>query len=131
MSMPKRSTLKLPPLKLATSESIGERLARFRKERGMTQVELADKIGITQSFVTSYERNRLRLHPEMLMRFAMALDVATDDILGFNTKGSEPTLSLKIVRRMRRIADLNPSKQKALLQIIDGFLNGVGIQAPQ
>ena len=89
----------------------------------MTQVELADKIGITQSFITSYERNRLRLHPEMLMRFAIALDVATDDILGFNTKGSEPTLSLKIVRRMRRIADLNPSKQKALLQIIDGFLN--------
>ena len=59
-TMPKRSKLKLPPLRLSTDETAGQRLARLRKERGLTQVELAAKVGIIQGLVTNYERDRLR-----------------------------------------------------------------------
>ena len=40
--MPRVSRLKLPPI--PAKESIGERVARIRKERGFTQVELAEKL---------------------------------------------------------------------------------------
>ena len=43
----------------AGEESIGRRLARIRKERGLTQIELAEKIGIIQSLVSSYENDVL------------------------------------------------------------------------
>ena len=46
--MPK--ILKLPPLDLG-HETIGRRLARVRKECGVTQLELADKLGITKSLI--------------------------------------------------------------------------------
>lgn len=53
--MPRVSRLKLPPI--PTKESIGERVARIRKERGFTQVELAEKIGVIQSIVSAIERD--------------------------------------------------------------------------
>jgi len=78
--MPGVSKLSLPPIEW-DKETIGERVARIRKERGYTQVELAGKIGILQTLVTDYENNRLRLSAEMAVRFALALDVWLDELL--------------------------------------------------
>jgi transcriptional regulator with XRE-family HTH domain len=127
--------LKLPPLVLASPETFGERLARLRKERGYTQVELAEKIGITQALMTDYERGKLRLNAEMICRLAQALDVSADVLLGISKSAAEPRasrgarLSLRLVRRIQKIDRLPAPKQKALLQTIDGFLRGVGAQA--
>jgi transcriptional regulator with XRE-family HTH domain len=44
---------------------IGRRLARLRRERGLTQAQLAERIGILQTLVTDYEHDRLRLSAEM------------------------------------------------------------------
>ena len=54
MSMPRGSKLKLPPLYLG-KETIGKRIARLRKERGYTQVELAEKMNIIQTLISDYE----------------------------------------------------------------------------
>ena len=129
-TMPK-SHLNLPPLKLTTEESFGQRLARIRKERGLTQVQLADKIGLTQALVTSYERNRLRMHSEMIARFALALGVSADDLIGLPSKRKSSAqkvtkLSLKIIRRLQRIEVLPGPQQKALLRSIDMLLGGAG-----
>jgi len=129
VDMPKKSKLKLPPLELTTTETFGQRLARIRKERGYTQVELATKIGIIQGLITNYECERLRMHSEMLTRFAKALGVSSDELLGLASNKKTNKLSLKIVRRLQKIEHLPTTKQKALLQTIDGFLQGAGIGA--
>ena len=72
--MPKKSKLELPPLSLG-AETNGQRLARIRKARGLTQVELADKMGLIQALVSDYERDKLRLNAEMAVRFTLALGV--------------------------------------------------------
>jgi transcriptional regulator with XRE-family HTH domain len=124
--MPRKSRLKLPPLNLG-KESNGQRLARLRKERGYTQIELAEKTGIPQTLITDYERDRLRLHAEMVVRFAQALEVSADELLGLNgaKKNGEKT-SLRLLRRTKRIAELPSSQQKTLLKTIDTFLKGAG-----
>jgi len=121
--MPRVSKLKLPPIH--TDESIGERLARIRKDRGFTQVELAEKIGIIQSLVSSYESGALKLSAEMAVRFAMALEVATDDLLMPGTKGNGKngkTPSRKILRRLEKIETLPRTQQIAVLKTIDNAL---------
>jgi transcriptional regulator with XRE-family HTH domain len=127
MPMPRRSKLKLPPLNLG-KETIGQRLARLRKERGYTQIELAEKTRIPQTLITDYERDKIRLHPEMVIRFAQALEVTADELLGINASkdnnGNKP--SLRLLRRVKRIEDLPPSQQKTLLKTIDTFLKGAG-----
>jgi predicted transcriptional regulator len=56
-------------------ESFGRRLARLRKERGFTQVEIAERVGIIQALVSDYELDKLRLNAEMVVRFAGALEI--------------------------------------------------------
>ena len=123
--MARRSNLKLPPLNLG-HETFGPRLARLRKERGYTQIELAAKIGITQALVTDYERDKMRMYVEMAIRFSKALDVSIDElILGAKAPvrlGNK--LSLKIVRRLQRIEHLPEPQQKTLLKSIDLLLDG-------
>jgi transcriptional regulator with XRE-family HTH domain len=120
--MPRKSRLPLRPLNLG-KETIGQRLARLRKERGYTQRELADRIGIIHSLISDYEKGKLRLYDQMVARFALALEVSTDTILGLQGDSQERSKpSLKILRRLTRINALSVSEQKALLKTIDMFL---------
>ena len=121
--MPRVSRLKLPPM--SVQESMGQRVARIRKERGFTQVELAEKIGVIQSIVSAIERDVLRLSAEMAVRFALALDVTMDDLLmpAKKANGSQSRKpSRKILRRLELIETLPRTQQTAVLKTIDNAL---------
>jgi transcriptional regulator with XRE-family HTH domain len=120
--MPKVSRFKLPPVDFG-GETLGERIARIRKERGFTQVELAAKIGIIQTIVSAVEGDERKLSAEMAVRFAQALDVSMDELLGPGRpekKGRKP--SRKILRRLERIEMLPRTQQIAVLKTIDNAL---------
>jgi transcriptional regulator with XRE-family HTH domain len=79
--MPTKRKLVLPPINLG-SESLGQPLARLRKQRSLTQIQLALKMGLTQMIISAYECDRLGMNAEMVARFALALDVSADEIVG-------------------------------------------------
>lgn len=117
--MPRKPTLNPPAIDLG-SESMGQRLSRLRKKRGLTQVIIAEKMGIIQSLITDYERDKLRPHPEMIARFALALGVSTDEIIGLKNSGSnDKKMSLRIVRRMQELESLPADQLKTVLKSID------------
>jgi transcriptional regulator with XRE-family HTH domain len=111
------------PLK-SIHENIGAKIALFRKATGYTQKELAENIGITQALISKYETEKLKLSAEILLKLAKALNVSADDLLGLNSKNKMnlDKLSLKVIRRLKKIEDLSVSKQKALFTTIDNFL---------
>ena len=122
LAMPRVSKLNLPPIPMG-EQSIGRRLAQLRKQRGYTQKELAERMGLIQSLISSYERDKLRLSAEMLVRFSIALKVSVDQILGTTSESHRNNeINLSLVRRLKKIESLPASKRKALLQTIDGFL---------
>src|SRR5579863_4247312 len=84
-----------------------ERVARLRKEWGFTQVALAEKVGIIQTIVSAIETNVLKLSAEMAVRFAMALEVSTDDLL--QPSGPKPArkASRKVIRKVIRRLEQN------------------------
>ena len=117
-----------PPLMIG-NETFGQRLAKIRKAKGYTQVELADKLGIIQVMVSDYERDKLRPYHEMIVRLANALDMSTDELLGVKPfKSKDTKVSLKLQRRMQKIDALPTAKQKVILQTIDTFIKGVEAQ---
>lgn len=120
--MSKRPTVKQPPLDFG-GETLGERLARLRKQCGYTQIEFAEKVGITQVLVSAYETDRHQFSAEMAVRFAIALDLSTDELLHPKAqKRSAKKPSLKIMRRMEQIGSLSPAAQAAVLRTIDAFV---------
>ena len=122
--MPRERSLQLPPLDFG-EETLGQRLACLRKERGLTQVELAKKIGIIQSMVSSYEGNKLGLTAEMAIRFALALDASTDEILHPKRKGAlHQDPSRRVMRRVEQINRLPAKRQSFVLRALDSLLKG-------
>lgn len=126
-TMARPSRLKLPRLPVGAvtaEESLGQRLARFRKERGFTQMELAQRMGITQALITDYERDKLRPYAEMVVRFALALGLSTDEVLGVRASATaaEARVPRRFLRRLEALAQLPKRDQEALLRTIDAFL---------
>jgi len=125
LTMVKRDK-KYPSPMIIGDETFGQRLARIRKEKGYTQVVLSEKMNIVQVLVSDYENDKLRPYHEMIARFAKALDVSADELLGLKAnKKKKNTPSLKIQKRMKKIEDLPTSQQKFVLKAIDSHLKAL------
>jgi transcriptional regulator with XRE-family HTH domain len=122
-AMPTKSKLKLKPVDMG-DESLGQRLARLRKERGWTQKQIAERTGLIQELVSNYETDKLRLNADMILRFAEVLDISADELLrgSKNLVQAKKQPSIKIVRRMEQIEALPLYQQRVLLSTIDHFL---------
>ncbi len=61
---------------------IGKRLHNCRKEEGLTQAQLAQKLSTTQSTIGKYERGELQPNLETLLQICKILNVSADYLLG-------------------------------------------------
>jgi len=111
------------PQRPADQETIGQRLARLRRERGLTQVELAQMIDVSQPVLSDYERGTLRLHGQLIVQLAGILRVSADELLGLEkAKGRGPVKNRRLLRRLQQLEKLPKRDQQALLRTIDAFL---------
>ena len=62
------------------SNRIGNLLAGARLKAGLTQAQVAKKLGVRQNMVSDYERGKRRLSPSMAKRFAKVLKINIDRI---------------------------------------------------
>lgn len=60
----------------------GTRLKGLRKQMGLTQKQLAERLGITKSVVSYYELQERYPSPEILVKLARIFHVSTDYLLG-------------------------------------------------
>jgi len=108
-----------------SKETMGQRLARLRQMRGLTQVELAEKIGLSQPNVSEYERDTFRPNSDTLLCIAQVLKVSTDELLGHHIKAAKtPKIHRTLMRRVVAIQQLPKRDQQTLLRTIDTFLKG-------
>jgi transcriptional regulator with XRE-family HTH domain len=107
----------------AATETFGERLARLRKDRGLTQVELAERLDISQPVLSYYEKQSRRVPPTVLVGLAETLAVTVDELLGRTpVTTAPPTTGGRLLTRLRQIEMLPPAERKAILKILDGLL---------
>ena len=62
-------------------KSIGETIAYFRKQKGMTQSELAEKMNVTDKAVSKWERNLSCTDINTISKLADILDVSVEELL--------------------------------------------------
>ena len=59
------------------------RLKEIRLNKGLTQQELAIKLGITQQSIARYESEARKLDQDLIIKICLVLDVTPDELLGF------------------------------------------------
>jgi transcriptional regulator with XRE-family HTH domain len=69
-----------------TAESLGSRVRRLRDAAGLSQEQLAQKLGISRPALTQVENDRRKLSPEELVALSQILDVTCDVLLGIDTE---------------------------------------------
>ncbi|MBG9737705.1 MULTISPECIES: helix-turn-helix domain-containing protein [Paenibacillus] len=89
----------------------GNRISDLREQKGWTQEELAEKLGITRAALSHYEKNRRKPDFETLTTLADLFEVSIDFLVG---RIAVPDLTL--TPRVREFADSLELSDDALLQ---------------
>ncbi len=122
----------MPRNKRAGSE-FGERLAALRKERGLTQVQLAEAMGATQRAMSYYE-NECDFPPgPILIELARVLKVSTDELLGVKTiRGRRVPQDDPEVRRLwkkfQQILQLPEKDRRAVIRLVNSLVSAKATQ---
>lgn len=76
---------------------LGGRIAALRRDRGLSQAELAQRLGISASAVGMYEQGRREPSVEMLVAMATEFRVSTDYLLTGRPGPGEETSVLALL----------------------------------
>lgn len=61
---------------------LNERIKQLRIERGLNQVDLAAKLGVSKQSVSNWENDNIQPSIEMLLKLSHIFSVSTDYLLG-------------------------------------------------
>lgn len=101
-------------------------LATLRKQKGLSQTQLAQELRVTRNVICDIEIGRIHMNEEILAKVATFFKVSTDFVLGLaDAPVPVPTLSLRLTRRFNRLQNLSPVKQRSVLHTLDLALRGV------
>ena len=70
-------------------KTLGSMIAELRKEKGMTQADLAEKMGITDKAVSKWERDLSYPDITTIPKLADILGVSADELLKCRTESKE------------------------------------------
>jgi transcriptional regulator with XRE-family HTH domain len=121
-------TISLPTMTISDDDrtffaGLGERVTQLRKARSITQVQLAQALGVSQQTVQSYEVGRRRIPVSTLRLLAKTLSVSLDELMAEGEhaprkRGPVP----QIQRHLERISQLPKPKQRAVMDVIEALL---------
>ena len=77
-----------------------ERLKDLRKQAGLTQVDVAEKLGISQPAYASWERGVKKPTQENLVKIAQVLNVSVDYLVGNSEEKSDELDNIELLFRM-------------------------------
>ena len=120
--------IKLPTMTISDDErtffaGLGERVAQLRKARNITQVQLAESLGVSQQTIQAYEVGRRRLPVSTLRQLAKTLGVSLDELMaeGAHAPRKRGPVS-QIQQNLERISLLPKPKQRAVMDVIEAML---------
>ena len=98
---------------------LGKRLTLLRKDRGLTQTDIANEIGTSQQGYAAYEKGIKRVTVSKLPKLANCLNITIDELLGISTTTKKPGPIPKLNKKIEAVKKLPNNKQKLVLDFLD------------
>ena len=99
---------------------LGQRVATLRNEQDLTQVRLAELLGISQQHMASFEVGRRKIPANLLPRLSQLYGITVDALLG--ATGKKPQKrgpASKLQMQVEQISRLPKSKQRFVIEMLD------------
>jgi len=102
---------------------IGERISLARQAAGLSQEQLAKKLGITQQMVAYLELHPVAIRPELLAKLSVILRVPLEDLLGMDARPKRLSGPPGKMRRLFEAAATLPrSQQQKITALLEAFV---------
>ncbi|MFN7783493.1 MAG: helix-turn-helix domain-containing protein [Lysobacterales bacterium] len=115
-------TVALSSDELAFFARLGARIAQLRKQQGITQVQLAETLGVSQQTITAYEVGRRRIQVSTLPLIAQALGVTVEALVAEAPKPKKRGPAPKLQQQLERLQALPKAKQRLVIEVLDSLL---------
>ena len=107
-------------------KKLGERITQLRKEHQITQVQMAELLGISQQLVAANEAGRRKIPVSMLPRLAKIFDLSIDELLGMKKAAVKRGPVSALNRQVEQIRLLPRTKQKFVMEMLDTVIRQQG-----
>lgn len=97
----------------------------------MTQVQLAEALGIAQQTLTCYESGARRVPVSMLPELASILAVSIEEMIDVPTPTGKRGPQPRLLQQVERIQRLPRPQQRFVMQMIDTALQASATQAAE
>ncbi len=107
----------VPKNPLATGFPV--RVVELRKEKGLTQQHLAERVGVHVQQLKRYEAGASQPTLDVIRNLAMALGVSSDQLLfGKDERGPDDALKLQF----EAVSRFDPESKKVVQQVLDSMI---------
>jgi transcriptional regulator with XRE-family HTH domain len=102
---------------------LGQRITLARERAGISQVELAEKLGTNQQTIAYWERNASRLNSDVLAKLVEILKVSADELHGTKTPKESPSAPQGRARKaFEELATLPRRQQQKVLDVVEALI---------
>ena len=105
-------------------ETLAERIQSLRKQADLTQVELANKIGVSKSQFIRYESKNVQPPANIINKLADALGTSVDFLISGdkNEKAKASLKNAELIQRFKEVDSLPEDEQGVLIKIISAYV---------
>ena len=87
-------------------QTMGEMIATLRKENNMTQLQLAEKMGVTDKAVSKWERDLSCPDIDSIPRLAEIFGISVDELMQVKERGKEENTAENITKLILKVIPL-------------------------
>ena len=99
--------------------SIATRLITLRKERNLTQLEMADKVSLHVNQIRRYEAGNAQPSLEALKKIALAMNITIDSLV-FDDGERDPDEDLRL--QFEALSQFSPEEKKIAKAVIESLI---------
>ncbi|MFN8611641.1 MAG: helix-turn-helix transcriptional regulator [Vulcanimicrobiota bacterium] len=99
--------------------TLGQTIARLRKQKGYKQSDISSKLNVTQSVVAKWESDKVRPRPQTLLELATVLEVGPEVLSGQTASGLPAAKSRPILKDLlQQLPELADDQLEALRVVV-------------
>lgn len=100
--------------------TLGQKITKIRKEKKLSQIDVAKFVGVSRDAISKYERDDIIPSVENAKKIAQVLNVSLDYLV--SEDDALEVVDVTMVNRMKEIQRLNNDDKSTIVKIIDAFI---------
>ena len=110
--------------------TVGDRIKQLRKQKDLTQSDLAKEVDLTYIQIGRYETGKSNPSADVLQRLAKALETTTDFLMNGSTDEvvSAQLSDMELLNQFKEVEKMTPEDKNLIKTFIDAFITKRKVQ---